>query len=188
MFRRLGTLTARMPLPLLAVWLILVVAVLALAPKLGDVVNSSQATYLPKYANSQQAQAMLEQAFPHSYARSTAVVVLTGPKAARNQAVIDYSNFAAHRLAPAPFTVASDSLTPRLAGALDSRDGQATLIDLGWRQQDSSTAPADSLKNLRAYIAAHPYPGVVAQVTGDVAINADYQTQINKSTAITAIA
>jgi len=188
MFRRLGILAARMPLPLLAVWLILAVAVTALAPKLGDVVNSSQATYLPKYANSQQAQSMLKQAFPHSYAQSTAVVVLTGPKPARDQAMIDYSHFAARQLAPAPFTVASASLTPQLAGALDSRDGQATLIDLGWRQQDSSAAPADSLKNLRSYIAAHPYPGVSAQVTGDVAINADYQTQINKSTAITSIA
>ncbi|HVA90788.1 MAG TPA: MMPL family transporter [Chloroflexota bacterium] len=188
MFRRLGTLAARMPLPLIGVWLILVVAVLALAPKLSDVVNSSQASYLPKYANSQQAQTMLEQAFPNSYAKSTAVVVITGPKSARGQAVIDYSNFAVHRLAPAPFTAASDSLTPQLAGALDSRDGQATLIDLGWRQQDSSSAPADSLQHLRAYIAAHPYPNVTAQVTGDVAINADYQTQINKSTAVTSIA
>jgi RND superfamily putative drug exporter len=173
---------------MIGAWLVIVVAVLALAPKLADVVNSSQATYLPKDANSQQAQAILEQAFPTTYAKASAVVVVSGPKAARLDAVKDYSAFAAHRLSPAPFTVASDTLTPQLAGALDSRDGQATLIDLGWQQPDSSTAPSDSVKNLRTYIAAHPYPGVAAKITGDVAINSDYQTQINKSTVITSIA
>jgi putative drug exporter of the RND superfamily len=188
MFRRLGRLAARHPLYMIGAWLVILVAVLALAPKLSDVVNSSQATYLPKDANSQQAQAILEQAFPNTYARASAVVVVSGPKAARLDAVRDYSNFAAHKLSPAPFTVASDTLTPQLAGALDSHDGQATLIDLGWRQPDSSIAPSDSVQHLRAYIAAHPYPGVAAKITGDVAINSDYQTQINKSTVITSIA
>ncbi|MGH2390419.1 MAG: MMPL family transporter [Chloroflexota bacterium] len=188
MFRRLGRIAARTPLLLVGAWLVILVAVLALAPKLGDVVNSSQATYLPKYANSQQAQAILHQAFPNSYTQASAVVVLTGPKPARLQAVADYSTFAAHRLRPAPFTAASDTLTPQLASALDSRDGQATLIELGWRQPDSSVAPSDSVANLRAYIADHPYPGVTTQVTGDVAINADYQSEINKSTVITSIA
>jgi uncharacterized membrane protein YdfJ with MMPL/SSD domain len=160
---------------------VIIAAVLALAPKLSDVVNSSQATYLPKSYNSQQAQAILDRAFPNTYARSTATLVVVGAPDARRQAVTDYSSFAAHRLSSAPFSVASDTLTPQLAGALDSKDGKATLITLGWRELDSSTVPADSLKHLRAYIAAHPYRGVTAQATGDVAINADYQTQIDKS-------
>ena len=188
MFRRLGILAARHPFRILAAWVILLVAVLVTTPKLGDVVNSSQASYLPAGANSQRAQAILQQAFPHSYSQSTAVLVVTGPRAARTQAVADYSAFAAHRLRPAPFGVASDSLTPELRGALDSRDGAATLIMLGWRQLDSSSAPSDSLTNLRAYIAAHRYPGVTAGATGDVAINVDYQAQINKSTDVTTIA
>ena len=146
MFRRLGRFAARRPLYMIGAWLVILVAVLALAPKLADVVNSSQATYLPKDANSQQAQSILKQAFPDTYAQASAVVVVSGPKAARLKAVTDYSTFAAHTLSPAPFTVASDTLTPQLAGALDSHDGQATLIDLGWQQPDSSAAPGDSVR------------------------------------------
>ena len=188
MFRRLGILAARYPWQIIAAWVVILVAVLAVTPKLSDVVSSSQATYLPSSANSQRAQSILSQAFPGTHARSTAIVVVTGSPAARTAAVRDYSAYAAHGLTPPPFSVASDSLTPDLRGALDSHDGRATLISLGWQQQDSSTIPSDSVTHLRSYIAAHRYPGVTAQVTGDVAINADYQDQVNKSSSVSTIA
>jgi uncharacterized membrane protein YdfJ with MMPL/SSD domain len=188
MFRRLGRLAARHPLAILAAWVLVLVAVLATTPQLSAVVSSSQTTYLPSDANSQRATAILDQAFPHSASRSTAIVVLTGPRTARQTAEAMYAGYAAHGLVPAPSVVASDSLTPDLRGALDSRDGQATLIDLGWRQVDSSSAPSDSVAHLRAYIAAHAVSGVKAQVTGDVAITADYQTAVNQSTDVTTLA
>ena len=124
MFSRLGTFVARFPLVVIAAWVVALVAVLAATPKLSDVVNSSQGAYLPSDSNSQRAQTILQSAFPHSFARSTAVVVLTGPLAQRQAAVADYSTYSAHRLRPAPFTVASDSLTPELRGAL------APMVDL----------------------------------------------------------
>src|SRR5205823_8264471 len=68
--------------------------------------------------------------------------------------------------------------------ALDSRDGAATLIGLGWSQSDASAAVAP----LGAFIAAHHYPDVTARVTGDAAINMDYQVQVNRSTTTTTIA
>lgn len=188
MFRRLGYLAANHPVRVLAAWIVVLIAVLAATPRLADVVSSSQATYLPASANSQQAQAILRLGFPASYSASTAVVAVAGPAGPRAAAVADYSRFAAHRLSPAPAGVASDALTPDLRGALDSRDGAVSLISLGWKQVDSSSAPATSVTNLRAYIASHPYPGVTAQVTGDVAINTDYQDQINKSSALTTLA
>ena len=187
MFHRLGMLTARYPIQILAAWIVVLAAILIAAPKLGDVVSSSQATYLPASANVQRAEAILQAAFPASYAGSIADIVLTGPQPARSTAVADYSGYAAHRLRPAPSNVASDSLTPALRAALNSPDGQATLISLSWRQPDTSSVPGDSLTHLRAYIAAHPYPGVRAQATGDVAINLDFQDQINKSTTLSTI-
>jgi uncharacterized membrane protein YdfJ with MMPL/SSD domain len=66
MFRRLGVLAARYPLQIVAAWMVILVAVLATTPRLSDVVNSSQATYLPSSANSQRAQTILQQAFPRS--------------------------------------------------------------------------------------------------------------------------
>ena len=187
MFRRLGQLAARYPIQILATWLVLLVGVLALAPKLGDVVNSSQAGFLPRSANSQQAQAILQQAFPHSHPRSSAVLVLTGPQPARDRALAAYSTYIAHDLAPAPISVASGSLSPALRPALESRDDQASLVDIGWSQRDTSSAPGDAVQHVRAYIKAHPTTGVTALVTGGVAINLDYQDQISKSSALSTI-
>jgi RND superfamily putative drug exporter len=187
MFRRLGMLAARYPIQVIVAWIIVLIAVLVTTPRLGDVVSSSQASYLPDSANVQQARDILKQAFPASYSDSTALLVLTGPAAARRVAVADYSSYAARRLTPAPNSVASDSLNPALHDSLTSRDGQVTLISLGWRQLDTSSLPGASLANLRAYITAHPYPGVTAQATGDVAINSDFQDQINKSTELSTI-
>jgi hypothetical protein len=96
--------------------------------------------------------------------------------------VADYARFAAAHLQPALERVTSASLTPALRGALDSPAGQASLIAIGWRQLDSSAIPGVSLTQLRAYMAAHPYPGVTARATGDVAINNDYMEQIHQST------
>jgi putative drug exporter of the RND superfamily len=187
MFRRLGILAARYPLQILIAWVVLLAAVIVALPKLGDVVSSSQASYLPNSSNVQQARAILKQAFPTSYSGSTTLLVLTGPPAARQAAVADYASFAAHRLTPAPNSVASDSLNPALHNSLNSRDGKVTLISLGWSQLDTSSIPGTSLTNLRAYITAHPHAGVTAQATGDVAINNDFQNQINSSTELASI-
>ena len=187
MFRRLGQLAARHPVQILVSWLVLLIGVLALAPKLGDVVNSSQAGFLPASANSQQAQTILQQAFPRSHPRSSAVLVLSGPQPARGRALAAYSAYIAHQLSPAPVSVASASLDRALRGALESRDGQASLVDVGWSQIDTSSAPGDAVAHLRAYIKAHPVDGITAQVTGDVAINLDYQDQISKSSNLSTI-
>ncbi len=187
MFRRLGQLAARYPIQILVTWLVLLVGSLVLAPKLGDVVNSSQATYLPASANSQQAQTILQQAFPRTHPRSSAVLVLTGPQPARARAMGAYSAYIAHGLSPAPISVASSSLDPALRAALESKDGQASLVDIGWSQRGTSSAPGDSVTHLRAYIAAHPVAGVTARVTGGVAINLDYQDQISKSSNLSTI-
>ena len=188
MFRRLGQFAVRYPRQIIVCWFVVLIAVLVSTPRLASVVSSSQSTYLPATANSMQAQSLLLQGFSSRFVRSSAQIVLTGPQAARNAAIADYSNFAAHDLNPAPFSVLSDTLTPQFRKTLDSADGAATLITVGWKAVDSTSTPTKSLKALRSYIKAHPYPGVVAKTTGDVAINLDYQTQVGISTNITTVA
>jgi len=75
MFRYLGVVAARRPVLLIGGWLVILAAVLALAPKLSDVVDSSRAALIPSSYNSQHAEALLLQAFPHAYARQTAALV-----------------------------------------------------------------------------------------------------------------
>ena len=87
MFRRLGTLSATHPIPVILAWIVVTIAVMATAPKLGSVISASHAAYLPASANSRQAEAILSNAFPHSPADS-AVVLVTGPQPARGTARI----------------------------------------------------------------------------------------------------
>ena len=187
MFARLGTFVARHPVPILAAWLVVLVVTLIGTPSLDSVVSSSQAAYLPDTSNVQQARAILLHAFPTSYSGSSAFIVLTGPQPNRSAAAAAYSGYAAERLTPRPDAVASDSLTPALHAALNSPEGQVTLVSLGWRQLDTSSLPGTSLKNLRAFIKAHAYRGVTANITGDLAISTDYQAQIDQSTSLSAI-
>lgn len=187
MFRPIGAFAARFPVPIVLGWIVVLIAVLVTTPSLSSVISSSQAKYLPASANSQQAAALLRKAFPQNPA-SSALVVVTGPPNARNAAVAALSNYAAHQLTPAPSSVASSSLPPQLRPQWESRDGAASMIMLGWAQPDTSVLPTNSVNHLRAYIAAHPYPGVIARLTGDVPINVDYQAQVNKSTSVTTIA
>lgn len=186
MFRHLGRLAAARPVPVILVWVVATVAVVATAPNLGSVISSSQSRYLPSSMNSQQAAAILQRAFPRT-AASSALVVVAGPAAARDAAVEAISREAAHALTPRPSSVISVYTAPQLRRTLDSRDGAATLITLGWPQPDTSAAPGSAVTHLRAYIAAHPYAGVTARVTGGVPINLDYQTQVNQSSKVTTI-
>jgi RND superfamily putative drug exporter len=187
MFRRIGTLAVTFPKTVIVIWIAITIVVLITTPRLSSVVSSSQASYLPSSANSQRAQTILQHAFPRTYTRSTALIVLTGPKATRSRAITAYSDYAAHQLTPKPVVIASDTLTPQQRSLLDSRDGIASLISLGWTQPDSSPTLADAVKHLRSFIASHPYPGVTTRLTGDVPINVDYQAQIDKSTTISTI-
>lgn len=187
MFRRLGEVAVRFPIPIIVLWVALAAGVTVVAPRLSDVISTSHASYLPASANSQQATAAIQKAFPRAPA-SSAIVVVTGPKAQREAAVAAISRYARQGLTPAPSRVQSVATDPQLRAVLDSKDGAATLINLGWKQPDTSSQPGEAVKHLRAYIAAHPYANVTARVTGDVPINLDYQDQINRSSEVTTLA
>ena len=86
MFRRLGEVAVRFPIPIIVLWVALAAGVTVVAPRLSDVISTSHASYLPASANSQQATAAIQKAFPRAPA-SSAIVVVTGPKAQREAAV-----------------------------------------------------------------------------------------------------
>ena len=122
MFRRLGLLAARYPLQIVAAWIVMLVGVLATTPKLSDVVSSSQASYLPSRqlaAGAGDPAASLPRQLRPLHAQSWC----SPARQCRVVAEADYSGLRAPVASPAPFAVASDSLTPELRGALDSRDG-----------------------------------------------------------------
>jgi RND superfamily putative drug exporter len=73
MFARIGQLVVRHPWKVIAAWLIAVVAVVALAPKLTTTTN--EASFLPSHYESIRAQDLQERAFPAAAAPAAIVVV-----------------------------------------------------------------------------------------------------------------
>src|SRR5262245_64030341 len=64
MFARLGTMITAHPWRAIAVWIVAVAVIVPLAPSLGSVSSSDQASFLPRSYESAQAQNLADRAFP----------------------------------------------------------------------------------------------------------------------------
>ncbi|MET7298285.1 MMPL family transporter [Embleya sp. NPDC005575] len=78
MFGRLGRLVVHNPWKVIAAWLIAAVALIMFAPKLSDLTNQDQASFLPNKYESVQAQKLAEKAFPQSTEQTALLVFKRG--------------------------------------------------------------------------------------------------------------
>ena len=66
MFGALGRLVVRNPWKVILAWVVVSVAVIAFSPRLSEIVNPDQTSFLPDSYESVQAQQLAEQAFPQA--------------------------------------------------------------------------------------------------------------------------
>ncbi|MGC0415317.1 MMPL family transporter [Embleya sp. AB8] len=78
MFGRLGRLVVHNPWKVIAAWLIAAVALVMFAPKLSDLTNQDQSSFLPSKYESVQAQKLAEKAFPQSTDQTALMVFKRG--------------------------------------------------------------------------------------------------------------
>jgi putative drug exporter of the RND superfamily len=71
-FGALGRMVVRHPLRVILTWVVISVAVVAFSPRLTDIINADQTSFLPNSYESVQAQELAEEAFPQA---STATVI-----------------------------------------------------------------------------------------------------------------
>jgi putative drug exporter of the RND superfamily len=74
-FAALGRVVVRHPIRVILAWVVIAVAVVAFSPRLTDIINADQTSFLPDTYESVQAQQLAEQAFPQASAATVIGVV-----------------------------------------------------------------------------------------------------------------
>ncbi|MFE2867441.1 MMPL family transporter [Embleya sp. NPDC059259] len=181
MFGRLGRLVVHNPWKVIAAWLIAAVALVMFAPKLSDLTNQDQASFLPNKYESVQAQKLAEKAFPQSTEQTALLVFKRGDGKNLTPADKDRVKEISGRLGAAGV----EHVSKVEAGDAKDRIALATAYIKG-DQQDKFVNEA--LKELRDK--AKPLvegSDLKLGFTGGVAINVDNEDAFKKAEAIVGI-
>lgn len=172
MFRRLSHFVVAHRFWVIAAWLLAAVAIVPFSPKLGDVTNSDEASFLPSSYESAQADALAREAFPDE-AGATALLVFErsdgGALTDRDRDVVartvrDLSVSGIDRVAGAR-TGEPEQLSP---------DGRAQLAVVRFDGGSSESAVLDAAASVRDETSERlEGTGLEAGLTGDAAIKLD---------------
>jgi uncharacterized membrane protein YdfJ with MMPL/SSD domain len=187
MFHTIGQFADRFRIPIIAAWVILAVAITALAPNLDDVVSNDQSNFLPEDASAVVGNELVEQYFPQQASQGSIVVVfesadgspITDP--ATSAFINEVSQWLVSPEAPQGVIagVQSPTLNPEAAGALISPDQALAMVVVGL-----STGNLDEQRSLLEAIGeeleARP-ANLNTYRTGDVAIFSEYDENITHS-------
>jgi len=184
MFARLGKLVVRRPWWTIGAWLLIIVAVVSMAPQLTS--TTDQSSFLPSHYESIQAAQLQEKAFPHSAAPAAIVVF--------------------ERTDGAPLSAADESTVGSVAGQLnqahlkdvtgvqaapppDNRLVQIAAVGMTKVTNPNDTRQSDAVKALREALQGKVHgTDLKAGVTGSAAQALDAQESSSKGLAIVGIA
>jgi RND superfamily putative drug exporter len=171
MFERLGRLVVHNPWKVIAGWVLVTIAIVALAPTLSDVTTSDQANFLPSDYESVQAGELAEQAFAQTNDASASIVV----KRKDSQELSGADQAAISDLS----TQLDGADIERVTGAVTgepflSPNKKVQLVNVGLEGMGDDPALTDAIKQIREQ-ASGQLNGTDLEyaVTGDVAMFAD---------------
>lgn len=187
MFQAIGRFTDRFRIAIILGWIVLAIAVTALAPNLDEVVSNDQSNFLPEDAPAIVGSELVQQYFPQQAHTGNVVVVfeskdstpITDPA---NTAIIsELSEWLVSPEAPQEFIagVQSPTLNPEAAGGLISPDQALAMVVVGLKTTD--------LEERREVIDAigEQLEGAPANLntyrTGDASIFMEYNDNITHS-------
>ncbi|HEX5591458.1 MAG TPA: MMPL family transporter, partial [Candidatus Limnocylindrales bacterium] len=190
MFERLGRAVCRLRYLVVVAWVVGSVAAVAWAPPLGEVGSADPASFLPKEADSLQAQAALEKAFPDQVAAGTATLAFWRDGCLReaDHATIDQvAAWLADPSAPAPVRdvvvgVVGTAAHPELASMLQSADGELELLQVQLDATAFQPAANAAVAAIREHLETAVPAGLGTSVTGSAGIGADYIAAIATAT------
>lgn len=194
MFERLGSVTYRFRFLIVVAWLAAAGWAVLYAPSLAAQGMTEQSAFLPQDAESVQAKAALERAFPGQTAATSATLSFSrdgGLTDADRDWIAEAAAWIESPEAPAALRdavtgVATPESRPELASMLRSEDGELELmvVDLDVAMVGSG---ADAVVGaLRDRLAAAP-AGLVGHVTGSAGIGTDYLAAIIQGTDSTTV-
>ncbi len=172
MFDRLAEFVVRHRGAVIAAWLIAALAIVPFSPKLGDVTNSDEASFLPDSYESAEADALARQAFPEQ-SGATALLVFKradgGPLSAADER-------RANRVAAQVNAAGIDRVAGVRTGAPEQRspDGKLQLGQVSFEGSSGEEPVMDAAEAVREQAAAQ-LEGTDLEVglTGDAAIKLD---------------
>lgn len=186
MFERLGRLVVHNPWKVIAGWVLVTIAIVALAPTLSDVTTSDQANFLPSSYESVQANELAKQAFAKKNDSSATIVV----KREDGQVLTGGDQTAVGDLATAIEGARIERVTDVLTGPqFLSPNKKVQLVTVGLDGIGDDPKLVDAIKKIRDQ-SGDGLKGSDLQyaVTGDVAMYADNADAFNTAFVIVAVA
>jgi RND superfamily putative drug exporter len=185
-FRALGRFVVRNPLKVILAWVVVAVAVVAFSPRLTDIINADQTSFLPDSYESVQAQQLAEQAFPQASGSTVIGVVKRADGGPLTDADVQRTQRLARRLSAAGIDrVAAAQTAPQAVSP--NRSVQLVTVALQGTPQDEAVVAA--LGQVRQRSAeALAGSGLRIGYTGDVALFADSEEAFTDAERIVGIA
>jgi RND superfamily putative drug exporter len=185
-FGALGRLVVRNPWKVILAWVVISVAVVAFSPRLTDIINADQTSFLPDSYESVQAQELAEQAFPQASASTVIGVVKRADGAPLGDADVRQVQGLAQRLSGAGIErLAAAQTAPQAVSP--NRSVQLVTVALQGTPQDA--AVVEALRAVRERSAeALEGSGLRIGYTGDVALFADSEQAFADAERIVGIA
>lgn len=187
MLQKLGNFITRNRWWIISFWVVLTIIITAFAPKLSSVTSTDQTSFLPSKYESVQALKIGERAFPQSkddteillIKHSDGSTLTAQDKAAIQLMAVRLQNAKIHKV------VAVQS-SPQAV----SKDGKAQTVQIVVAgQATGNTADVDFVKSVRAKVSQLlGGSGLTAGLTGNIAINADSNSQFTSATKIVTMA
>ncbi|MGO9178553.1 MAG: MMPL family transporter [Candidatus Limnocylindrales bacterium] len=190
MFQQLGSFAFRYRFAILVVWIVAAGAALALAPSLAQVGSTDQSSFLPASAESIQARAALERAFPSEVSAGSTTISFSrqGGLTAGDRSYIATvaswitSPSAPHDLRGIVSSVQTPESDPQLGSMMRSPDGQLELMNVNLTVASLAGGAGNAVDALRAHLAQTAPSGLQANVTGSAGISLDYMNAIVRGT------
>jgi putative drug exporter of the RND superfamily len=170
-----------------AIWLVLGIAGFVGRTQINDVTAAGQNSYLPAHAESTQVVDLMQRDFKGGNDVPVLIVFeRNGGLSAADLNAIGKLGEGLERLGlsgATPVFAPFSKQTKRPLGEVTrvargvgpiSRDGEAALVTLAIDTEDRG-AVVDGVKEIRAYLAAHPHPGLRSYVTGPAGVAADLE-------------
>jgi len=182
MFERLGRLVVHNPWKVIAGWVLVTIAIVALAPSLSDVTTSDQANFLPSDYESMQANKLAEQAFAKKNDSSATIVV----KRQDGQVLTGGDETAIGDLGTKIEGARIERVTNVLTGKqFLSPNKKVQLVTVGLDGIGDDPKLVDAIKKIRDQSSSGlKGSGLEYAVTGDVAMYADNADAFNTAFVI----
>jgi RND superfamily putative drug exporter len=195
MFERLGRVVIRFRFLFLVGWLVAALVCFFFAPSLEVVGTSDEKSFLPNESDSQEAGALLAEAFPSDSAPGQATIVFSraGGLTDADRAYIASlpERLAAPGIPEELTSTLADVVTaegsPELAPYLRSGDGEAEIVQVNLAVGGFEETAGQAVDALREILAGSMPAGLQGNVTGDAGIAADYLDAVMAATDRTTV-